>query len=86
MTAIHADIERLIRTFGLVWTFLRAGRFATNSFAWAPEIRGRRRRPPAERGCRSLPIDPSDVAAVAVRALVDDAQLDATHILTGRSG
>ena len=83
MTVIHADIERLIRTSGLGWTFLRAGRFATNSLAWASEIRADDivRLPNAAAG-RS-PIDPRDVAAVAVRTLVDDGHVHATHTLTG---
>ena len=83
MTVIHADIERLIRRSGLEWTFLRAGRFATNSLGWAPEIRGGDvvRLPNAAAG-RS-PIDPRDVAAVAVRALVDAGHAGATHVLTG---
>ena len=83
MTVIHADIERLIRRSGLEWTFLRAGRFATNSLGWAPEIRaGDVVRLPNAAAGRS-PIDPRDVAAVAVRALVDGGHAGATHILTG---
>lgn len=83
MTVIHADIERLIRRSGLEWTFLRAGRFATNSLGWAPEIRaGDAVRLPNAAAGRS-PIDPKDVAAVAVRALVDDGHAGATHVLTG---
>jgi uncharacterized protein YbjT (DUF2867 family) len=83
MTVIHADIERLIRRSGLEWTFLRAGRFSTNSLGWAPEIRtGDVVRLPNAAAGRS-PIDPRDVAAVAVRALVDDGHASATHILTG---
>jgi len=83
MTVIHADIERLIRRSGLDWTFLRAGRFATNSLGWAGEIRaGDVVRLPNAAAGRS-PIDPKDVAAVAVRTLVDDGQAGATHVLTG---
>ena len=83
MAVIHADIERLIRTSGLAWTFLRAGRFAPNSLAWASEIRaGDVVRLPNAAAVRS-PIDPRDVAAVAVRTLVDDGHAHATHILTG---
>jgi uncharacterized protein YbjT (DUF2867 family) len=83
MTVIHAHIERLIRESGLRWRSLRAGRFATNSLAWAPEIRtGDVVRLPNAAAVRS-PIDPKDVAAVAVRTLVDDGHADATHVLTG---
>ena len=83
MTVIHAAIERSIRGSGLAWTFLRAGRFATNSLAWAPEIRsGDVVRLPNAAAGRS-PIDPRDVGAVALRTLVDDGHAGATHILTG---
>ena len=62
---------------------LRAGRFATNSLGWAPEIRaGDVVRLPNAAAGRS-PIDPRDVAAVAVRALVDAGHTGATHVLTG---
>jgi len=83
MTVIHADIERSIRGSGLAWTFLRAGRFATNSLAWAPEIRaGDVVRLPNAAAVRS-PIDPRDVGAVAVRTLLDDGHAGVTHILSG---
>jgi len=83
MTVLHADIERSIRGSGLAWTFLRAGRFATNSLAWAPEIRaGDVVRLPNAAAVRS-PIDPRDVGAVAVRTLLDDGHAGVTHILSG---
>ena len=83
MTVIHADVERSIRGSGLAWTFLRAGRFASNSLAWAPEIRaGDVVRLPNAAAIRS-PIDPRDVGAVAVRTLLDDGHAGATHVLTG---
>lgn len=83
MTVIHADIERSIRGSGLAWTFLRAGRFATNSLAWAPEIHaGDVVRLPNAAAVRS-PIDPRDVGAVAVRTLLDDGHAGVTHILSG---
>lgn len=83
MTVIHADIEHLIRTSGLAWTFLRAGRFSTNSLAWAAETRtGGVVHLPNAAAVRS-PIDPRDVAAVAVRTLIDALHAGTTHVLTG---
>ena len=50
-TSFHQEIERLIRKSGLSWTFLRAIDFATNTLAWADQVRqgscaGRTGRPP----------------------------------------
>ncbi len=40
VTALHAEIERLIETSGRQWTFLRPGMFASNArFWWGPQIR-----------------------------------------------
>jgi uncharacterized protein YbjT (DUF2867 family) len=40
MAVLHAQIERMIETSGLDWTFLRPGIFAANSETWwAPKIR-----------------------------------------------
>ncbi|WP_241684456.1 nucleoside-diphosphate sugar epimerase [Actinomadura sp. J1-007] len=35
----HQEIERLIRRTGLRWTFVRAIDFATNTLAWADQVR-----------------------------------------------
>src|SRR5579862_2133493 len=37
---LHAEIERLIETSGVQWTFLRPGMFAVNAVRWwAPQMR-----------------------------------------------
>ncbi|MER5320579.1 NAD(P)H-binding protein [Streptosporangium roseum] len=79
----HADVERLIERSGLEWTFLRAGGFAANTLAWAPEIRdGGVVRAPFGAATRSL-IHERDIAAVAVRVLTGDGHAGAKHHLTG---
>ncbi|ACZ83376.1 NAD(P)H-binding protein [Streptosporangium roseum] len=79
----HADVERLIERSGLEWTFLRAGGFAANALAWAPEIRdGGVVRAPFGAATRSL-IHERDIAAVAVRVLTGDGHGGAKHHLTG---
>ncbi|MER5424436.1 NAD(P)H-binding protein [Streptosporangium roseum] len=79
----HADVERLIERSGLEWTFLRAGGFAANTLAWAPEIRdGGVVRAPFGAATRSL-IHEQDIAAVAVRVLTGDGHAGAKHHLTG---
>lgn len=83
ITAFHAAVERLIERSGLEWTFLRPSGFATNTLAWAPQIRadGVVRWVYAA-AARSL-IHERDIAAVAVRALTGDGHGGAKHVLTG---
>lgn len=69
---------------GLRWTFLRPGMFAANSLSWwAPQIRSadvvRWPYPAAP----TSPIDERDIAAVAVRALLDSGHEGANYVLTG---
>ena len=81
---LHKQVERLIETLGLEWTFLRPGMFAGNAlFWWAPQIR-------AGDGVRwpyldalTAPIDERDIAAVAVRALCEERHIGAEYLLTG---
>ncbi|WP_327316795.1 SDR family oxidoreductase [Streptomyces sp. NBC_01235] len=75
--------EDAVRESGLDWTVLRSGGMATNVFAWAESIRARREAA-APFGDVGLPfVDPDDVAAVAVAALLGDDHLGATYTLTG---
>ena len=83
MTVIHAEIEGMIVGSELGWTMLRAGRFASNCLAWAPQIRaGDVVRLPNPEAGRS-PIDPRDVAAAAVRTLLDPGHAGQRYVLTG---
>jgi uncharacterized protein YbjT (DUF2867 family) len=77
-------LERLISTSGLDWTFLRPGMFAQNALGWwAPQIRAGDvvRWPYLE--VPTAPIDERDIAAVAVRTLLEDGQSGAEYVLTG---
>lgn len=68
---LHA-LEGLVRRSSLDWTILRPGGFASNTFAWAEQIRSRRT-VTAPFGDVGLPvIDPDDIAAVAAVALHGD--------------
>jgi len=77
-------LERLIETSGVEWTFLRPGMFALNALGWwAPQIRvGDVVRWPCL-NVPTAPIDERDIAAVAVRALCEDAHSGAEYVLTG---
>jgi uncharacterized protein YbjT (DUF2867 family) len=84
LAAMHADIERLISTSGLEWTFLRPGMFAANARSWwAPQIRVSDvvRWPYA--AAPTAPIHEADIAAVAVTALLDNRHNYADYVLTG---
>ena len=79
-----ANIERLIETSGLQWTFLRPGMFAANALRWwAPQIRAGDvvRWPYLD--APTAPIDERDIAAVAVRAFCEDGHAGAEYVLTG---
>jgi uncharacterized protein YbjT (DUF2867 family) len=80
--ALHAEMERLIEASGLSWTALRSDTLASNTLGWAEQIRttGVVRGPLT---AATAVVDPRDVAAVAARALTDDAHSGATHLLTG---
>jgi uncharacterized protein YbjT (DUF2867 family) len=81
---LAAKIESLIEASGLQWTFLRPGMFAANATAWwRPQIRAGNvvRWPYLE--VPTAPIDPRDIAAVAVRALSEDSHVGAEYVMTG---
>ena len=80
--SLHAEMERLIEACGLPWTVLRSDTIASNTLGWAEQIRtaGVVRGPLT---AATAVIDPRDIAAVAARALTDDAHVGATHRLTG---
>ena len=84
MAAMHADIERQIQASGVEWTFIRPGMFAANTVHWwGPQIRkGDVVRWPYG-DAATAPIDERDIAAVAIRALLDDRHRGGDHVITG---
>ncbi|HKN77174.1 MAG TPA: NAD(P)H-binding protein [Candidatus Acidoferrum sp.] len=84
LRAMVEQIEMLIKTSGLAWTFLRPGMFAANALSWwAPQIRAGDvvRWPYLD--VPTAPIDERDIAAVAVRVLCEDGHGGAEYVLTG---
>jgi len=84
LRALFAQLEGLIEESGLQWTFLRPGMFAANALRWwAPQIRAGDvvRWPYA--AAPTAPIHERDVAAVAVRALLEPGHDRAEYVLTG---
>lgn len=78
----HAAGERAVRESGLAWTILRPSGFASNALRWLPAIRGGQPIPNQTGAGRHAFVDPRDVAAVAVEALLS-AEGGRTYTLTG---
>jgi uncharacterized protein YbjT (DUF2867 family) len=84
MAALHAEIELLIETSGLRWTYVRPGMFAANALSWwAPQIRAGDvvRWPYA--AAPTAPVHELDIADVAARALLEEGHDKAEYVLTG---
>jgi len=82
--AYHKAIEDVVRAAPLTPTFLRCGGFAANTLAWAPTIRAEGIvRAPYPDAATAL-IAERDIAAAAVRVLLDDGHAGARYVLTGR--
>ncbi|MFI6927993.1 NAD(P)H-binding protein [Nonomuraea spiralis] len=81
-TIYHQEIERLIRKSGTSWTFVRAIDFATNTLAWAPQIRTGVVRLPYGKGARSV-IHERDIADVAAHVLTTPGHDGAKYVITG---
>ena len=79
----HAEMERLVESADLDWTFLRPSGFASNTLMWADQIRRNGVvRWPFGAAARSL-IHERDIAHVAVRTLTEAGHVGARHVLTG---
>ena len=77
-------VERTIESSDLEWTHLRPGIFALNSrHFWGPQIkRGDLVRWPYL-AAPTAPIDERDIAAVAVRTLIEDGHAGMEYVITG---
>lgn len=63
------DTEDALRASGLAWTMIRPRMFMTNTFQWLPQIKAGVVRAPWP-DVPAAVVDPADIAAVAVRALL----------------
>jgi uncharacterized protein YbjT (DUF2867 family) len=78
------QIEHLIESSGIPWTFLRPGMFAANAKEWwGEQIRSGNivRWPYLD--VPTAPVDERDIAAAAVSALTEDGHEGAEYVLTG---
>jgi uncharacterized protein YbjT (DUF2867 family) len=86
LARFHADLDALVMSAGVEWTILRPGMFASNTVGWWAEAvrQGDVVRWPYG-SAETAPIDERDIAAVAVRALLDDGHAGRSYVLTGPS-
>lgn len=84
LATAHAALERLVIDSGLDTTIIRPGMFASNAIGWwASQIRaGDEVRWPYG-AVETAPIDERDIAAVAVRALIDEGHVGRDYVVTG---
>ncbi|SEH03164.1 Uncharacterized conserved protein YbjT, contains NAD(P)-binding and DUF2867 domains [Nonomuraea solani] len=78
----HLSLERAVAASGLAWTFVRPGYFATNDLAWVPQLKAGDVVRGVYGNAGLTPIDPRDIAAVSVRALLDE-RVGESFLLTG---
>ena len=81
--ASHAHLGQLVAGSGLGRTFLRSSGFAANTLMWAEQIRHGDVVRWFHGGASRTPIHEKDLAAVGVRALLDDGLDGARPHLTG---
>jgi uncharacterized protein YbjT (DUF2867 family) len=79
----HRPGEDAIRASGMAWTFLRPPTFASNSLAWLPQIAAEEPIPNRFGTGAIGVIDPRDISAVAVAALLTDDHDGQAYTLTG---
>ncbi|UFS97019.1 NAD(P)H-binding protein [Nocardia huaxiensis] len=79
----HSTGEQVLRDSGAGWTILRPSTFASNTLSWADGIRAGGPVPNLTGAGAQGVIDPRDVSAVAVEALLSDAHAGRIYTLTG---
>ncbi|WP_116199120.1 NAD(P)H-binding protein [Amycolatopsis circi] len=79
----HRDAEDALRSSGLEWTILRPGEFMSNALAWAESIRADGTAATPAPDLVQAPVDPADIAAVAVEALREPGHAGKTYALSG---
>lgn len=78
----HLSLEQAVAASGPAWTFVRPGFFMTNDLAWAPQIKAGDVVRGIYGNAAVAPVDPRDIAAVSVQALLDE-RVGESFLLTG---
>jgi uncharacterized protein YbjT (DUF2867 family) len=79
----HRESEKHLEKSGLHWTILRPGSFASNALGWAGTIKDKGMVFHVTGNGKVTPIDPRDIAAVAVAALTTPGHEGKIYELTG---
>jgi uncharacterized protein YbjT (DUF2867 family) len=82
--AQHQAAEDAVKAAGVDWTILRCGGFATNTLSWAASIRAEGVVRTAHGQAAMALIAEQDIAAAAVRTLLDSGHAGQTYVLTGQ--
>jgi uncharacterized protein YbjT (DUF2867 family) len=80
----HRAVEQAVEASGLSWTHLRPGEFMSNTLNWAPSIRDERVVREPYGSATSAMVHESDIADVAVAALLEEGHFGAKYVMTGR--
>lgn len=79
----HRESEKHLEESGMTWTILRPGAFASNALGWARSIQAQGMVFHLTGAGQTTPIDPRDIAAVAVAALTRPGHEGKIYELTG---
>lgn len=79
----HEAGERAIQESGIPWTFVRPGAFMSNALFWRDTIRSEGKVFSNYGDGKLPPVDPRDIAAVAVLALTTDGHEGKAYPVTG---
>ncbi|MEU2062814.1 NAD(P)H-binding protein [Streptomyces sp. NPDC013455] len=83
LSAYMIRSEDAVRESGLAWTFLRPNAFMSNALRWLPQLREGDVVRDAFGTVPVASVDPYDIAAVAVRALLDPGHEGQVYPLSG---
>lgn len=79
----HRESEKYLEESGIAWTILRPGSFDSNTLSWAGTIKEKGMVFHVTGNGKTTPIDPADIAAVAVAALTTPGHERKIYNLTG---
>ena len=79
----HRATEKKLEASGMKWSFLRPTSFMTNALSWAPGLKTHGKVFSPTGDGKSVPVDPRDIAAVAVAALTQPGHDGQAYDLTG---
>jgi uncharacterized protein YbjT (DUF2867 family) len=79
----HREAEAKVKASGLAFTMVQPGAFASNTLMWAGSIKANGAVFQPTGDGKTTPIDPRDIAAVAVKALTSPGHEGKEYVLTG---